>query len=135
MKITEKEIKEFAKKFLTVLDRGGIVSTEDLENKLESKFTIDKQPQDFISLTLRPSFGISTYTLSYTRPDLGIPIELIINSFLNYSQIILKVQDNIKGYSQFNTDIYDNIIQNKVILSSDLKLARKELEDLSKLVL
>ncbi len=130
MKIDAQEIKQMAKKFLSVLDREGIQTNEDLEEKLGKNFTLENS-QDFISIVSRPSnCETIAYTISYTRPGTGIPIELEINEQLNYSQIILKAQEKLEGYSHFHSDQFNNLVQNKVIGSSNFSLVREGLSDL-----
>jgi len=79
------------------------------------------------------NFGTMAYTISYTKPGAGILIELKINNTLDYSQVIIKLQRLIEGYSPFSRDPFENIIQNKVLKSSDVSLSKKELIVLSKL--
>ena len=73
------------------------------------------------------------YTISYTRLGVGIPIELKINNTLDYSQVIIKANRLIEGYSQFSVDLFENIVQNKILKSSDVSLSKNELVALSKL--
>jgi len=105
-----------------------------LDNILGKELKIEHQEQDFVAFDNRTSnLGTMAYTLSYIRQGAGIPIELKINSVLNYSQVILKSQKSLVGYSAFSVDPFENIIQNKVLKSSDISLSRNELLALSEL--
>ena len=131
MEISSSEIRNIASMFLGILDRENITSTKRLEESLEREYTLD-QSQDIVTITLRPSnLGTSAYTISYTRSGTGIPIEIKVNPSLKYSQVILKSQEEVKGYYPFGMDIFNNIIQNKVIESSEFERVREELHKLS----
>ena len=134
MKIDIKDIRIFALGFLKILEKQEVKSASDLEKLLGKQLKVEHQAQDFVAFDNRPSnLGTMAYTLSYIRQGVGIPIELKINSVLNYSQVILKSQKSLVGYSAFSVDPFENIIQNKVLKSSDISLSRNELLALSEL--
>jgi hypothetical protein len=131
--LQKKEIAQIAKTFLTILDRENILATTDLETRLGSAYETGTG-EDFIEIQKRPSNqGTYAYTLSYTRPNTGIPIEAKLNAQLGYSQIICKLRARLQGYEPFAQDPLGNIVQNKKINSSDIAVFRKELETLSQL--
>jgi len=131
MKITLSDLEEFAKKFLEILDREQFTSTESLRDKVGIIYTYSVNTPDFVSVTLRPSnHETLAHTVSYIRPGIGIPIELKINTYLRYSQVILKAEKEIKGYSSFSTDSFGNILQYKILNSSELGKSREELRSL-----
>ncbi len=134
MKIKADDIRMFASGFLKILEEQEVKSAQDLERLIGKEFKIEQKESDFLSFTNRPS-NLSTmaYTISYIRPGSGIPIELKINSSLNYSQVIIKTQELIEDYTPFSVDTFENIIQYKLLNSSDIYLSIKELIALSKL--
>ena len=134
MKININDIRIFASGFLKVLEEQEVKSAADLEKLLGKQLKVEHQEQDFVAFDNRPS-NLSTmaYTLSYIQQEAGIPIELKINGVLNYSQVIIKSQKPLAGYSPFSVDSFENIIQNKVLKSSDISLSRNELIALSEL--
>ncbi len=134
MKIKTDDIRIFASRFLKVLEEQGVKSTQDLEKLIGKEVEIEQQAPDFLSFEKRPS-NLSTmaYTISYIKPESGIPIEIKINSELDYSQVIIKTQELIEGYTPFSVDPFENIIQNKLLRSCDISLSIKELIALSKL--
>lgn len=134
MKIYIRDLKKFAAEFLRILEDQKIESTKDLEGLIGQQFRIENQIQDFISFENRPSnLNTMAYTISYTKPGTGIPIELKINSSLNYSQIIIKAQEVIYSYLPFMIDTFENFIQNKVLDSSDILILKKEVVRLTQL--
>lgn len=134
MKITKTELRKIAGNFLGLLERENLRTTNDLEARLGERFLINEEAQDFVSITLRPSnLSTQAYIISYIRSQSGIPVELKVNPILDYTQVILKAQDSLEGYSQFGFDAFGNIQQNKVLTSSNFSLAREELRELSQI--
>ncbi len=133
MKVLPSDLEQIAKNFLSSLDREKINSNVSLKNRMGETIQLDKY-NDFITFELRPSnFGTQAYTISYTRLNTGIPIELKVNESLDYSQIILKVHKTLEGYFVFAIDPFGSIVQNKVIYTSDFTSVKKELERLCNL--
>ena len=56
-----------------------------------------------------------------------------MNPILEYTQMILKAEENIEGYVHFSGDVFGNITQVKKLDSSELPYVRKELEWLASL--
>src|SRR3989344_1816942 len=107
MKISVEKIRIFASGFSKVLEEQEVKSTKDLEKLVGKQFKVKRQIKDFVSFDNRPSnFSTMAYTISYTRPGVGIPIELKINNTLDYSQVIIKANRLIEGYSQFSVDLF-----------------------------
>ncbi|MBU0760518.1 MAG: hypothetical protein KJ600_01420 [Nanoarchaeota archaeon] len=130
MKISIKNLGEFAENFLAFLDRERIKSNADLERKLGTTFHLGDS-KDFVSIMLRqPSCGRSAYAVSYTNPGTGIAIELRINKQEGYSQVNLKSSQRIGGYSPFGSDVLGNLIQIKRLAHFDFSSVVKELADL-----
>ena len=93
--------------------------------------TISIKSPDFIEIVLRPSLeNTTTYTVSYTRPGTGIPLEIKVNPASKYSLIILKTERLVIGYSNIVTDRFGNIAQFKKIQSIDFSDARREISEL-----
>ncbi len=132
MKITEKRIKQVAKNLVELLDEEKVHSAEDLEKLLGKRIFVRGSQLDYVEVAFRPSnFGTSALTISYTAPYVeGIPLEIRINSSLNYSQIILKMRRKIEGYSIFERDLYGNMAQNKLIQSANWQDVIKEITKL-----
>jgi len=63
-----------------------------------------------------------------------LPIEIKINRQLNYTQVIIKAAEVVRGYSPFGGDPYNNIYQNKVLGSSELSNPIEELKGLQKII-
>ena len=133
MKITTAQLKRFARTLLQTLDREKIYSTEDLE-KMVGQTLFIPDTENFISFSLRPSNrGTQAYTTSYITSQSGIPIEIKTNKILYYQTVIIKTQEQIRGYTPFGTDGFKNLAQAKSIGSSDFSLARQELQRLTEI--
>jgi|SRR3989344_1795984 len=115
MKISLEELSKIAENFLNLMKKEGIEKTDDLEKRIGTTIKLEKS-QDFIVITTRPSnYGTLAHTISYHRPDLGIPLELKINNQLGYSQIFIKLEKKLRNYNTFSLDRYNNFMQNKLI--------------------
>lgn len=133
MRITPADLATIAKSFLRLLEQENVTTCQDLERRLGSRHEI-KGTRDFISFTRRPSdLNTSTYTISYVREGTGVPIELKINADLDYTNIILKFTGRLQNYAPFALDIFDNLIQNRILRSSEMPLLKQELHQLSEL--
>jgi len=131
MRINLPELKVIASRFLEMMNILNIHSTANLESHLGEVYPcLDKSP-DFIEIVLRPSLeNTTTYTVSYTRPGTGIPLEIKVNPASKYSLIILKTERLVIGYSNIVTDRFGNIAQFKKIQSIDFSDARREISEL-----
>ena len=110
-RITPEYLGEIAKDMLRVLEEEGIVSINTLEKKLGQSFDAKEGK---IKLESRPS-ELDTWasTASYVIQGKGIPIEVRMNSRLEYSMVIVKTEKKIEGYNPFFYDPRGNIIQHK----------------------
>lgn len=126
------EFRELSGIVLRTLDEQKILSLKDLKKNLGQKFSIKEFPEDRIEILERPSnHRTKAITLSYIREGGGVIIDTVSNEVLKYSEIIVKGQFSINGYSPFARDIFGNIIMNKHILSEDFSKIRKELQSLT----
>ena len=131
MQITRKDLGQIAENFLQVLDREGIHSLESLDRILDQRLDVDKSSGHVLKVQLRPSLSnTKAHTMSYIIPIVGIPIETRMNYDLSYLNMIIKTGSIIPGYSEFSLDGFGNIIQNKVINSSEWEILERELRAL-----
>jgi len=134
MEIEIGDLRNFASRFLQVLEEQEVKSARDLERLVGTQVMVEQPNGDFVLFENRPSnLSTTAYTISYIRNGLGIPIELKINNVLAYSQIIIKTKLLIRGYSPFAIDPFKNTIQYKRLDSSDFSISKKELAELSRL--
>ena len=133
MKLSKKDIGAISTEFLELLDKESIFTSEDLERMI-GKDINGKISGDRLIFDNRPSnLNTMAYTVSYVREGTGIPLELKMNPSLYYSQVILKSQEIIEGYSSFSEDDFGNIMQVKAMGSISLSLSRNELSSLSEM--
>ncbi|UZE94062.1 MAG: hypothetical protein IB618_00605 [Candidatus Pacearchaeota archaeon] len=133
MIITEPYFKKIIRNFLTFLEKENISYVADLEQRLDKKFSIDKNPGEYIAIEMRPSnFDTKAYTISYIIPNKGIPIEIKINKALGYSQIIIKRDRVLPSYSLFHIDIFGNMAQNKELKITKISEIKEELKRLKR---
>ena len=133
MKFFKKDIKVISAEFLKLMDKESVFANEDLE-RMVGKEINGNISGDRLVFDNRPSdLGTMAYTVSYVREGTGIPLELKINPSLDYVRVIVKLQDCIFGYDPFSADIFENIIQAKLLKSNDLSLSREELRYLSEM--
>lgn len=133
-KVTLDEFKKIASSFFGILEKIDI-SHSNLERIIGTEIKVNElKGQDFISFSLRPSgIGSLAYTISYTRPGIGIPIEFKINPIFGYSHFIVKTQEEISGYTVFAKDPFGNLVQSKLLTFTDPKYILEEIERLSKI--
>lgn len=139
MSIQLNDLKKITKKFLNVIEENRIFSLLDVEQGSEKMFPIAGNPNEYISFEFRPSSDHriahrKSPTITYNKINGGMPIEVIINRYEDYSRIIVKTIDTIPGYSPFYVDIYGNIAQEKKIHSTNTSQVKKELENLLNIV-
>jgi len=133
MKLFKEDIKVISAEFLKLMDKESIFANEDLERMIGKEIN-GNISGDKLIFDNRPSdLGTMAYTVSYIREGAGIPLELKINPSLDYARVIVKSQDCIFGYDLFSVDIFENIIQAKLLKSNDLSLSREELRYLSEM--
>jgi len=132
-RIYAQELRDLAGIVLRTLDEQKILSLKDLRANLGKKFSIKEFPEDRIEILERPSnYETKSLVLSYIREGIGIIINTISNERLRYSDIIVKGQFGIKGYSPFDIDIFGNLVMDKKISSEDFSVVRRELQKLTK---
>ncbi|HUW43962.1 MAG TPA: hypothetical protein VMV95_03320 [Bacillota bacterium] len=122
--ITEEKLKKIAKNLLTSLNEEGINTMGDLHSKVRQFFYAgEREHKIYIDSTVVGlNDEISTYIITYLAlPKGGVPIEIIINPSSKESEINLRVDTKIKGYSPTTFG------QTKKIASSVLAI-KKELE-------
>ncbi|MCH8945426.1 MAG: hypothetical protein IIA85_00695 [Nanoarchaeota archaeon] len=133
MKLSKKDIKVISAEFLELLDGESVFKNKDLERMI-GKVINGTNPKDKLVFDNRPSnLGTMAYTISYVREGTGIPLEIKMNPSLDYSQVIIKLQESLVGYDSFARDSLGNIAQTKLLNSSDLLLSRNELSSLSEM--
>lgn len=130
MKISFKDLGKIAGNFLYLMEKEGIEKTEDLEKRIGTTVKLEKS-EDFVLITTRPSnHNTLAYIVSYHCNNLGIPLELNINKKKEYSRVLIKSEKKLKDYKTFHYDCYDNPMQNKIFMTSNLSYLKKELEKL-----
>ncbi len=128
MKISLEELSKIAGNFLYLLEKEGIEKTDDLEKRIGTTIKLEKS-NDFIVITTRPSnYSTLAYTISYHRSELGIPFELKINKQLGYSHVFIKSEEELKDYTTFHFDYYNNYMQNRIFKSSEFSEVKEELK-------
>ncbi|MFC1666234.1 hypothetical protein ACFLZF_00810 [Nanoarchaeota archaeon] len=126
-----KDINIVAENILSFLRDYKIQKFEDYALFLNKGFIQDKQGKQ-ICFEMRPScLKTFAHVLSYNVLEKGIVLELEGNLFLNYSKIITKGEFQIQRYESFAKDSRGQIIQSKLIKSSDFGLVTSELERLA----
>jgi hypothetical protein len=130
MKIYPTDIVQASSELLKIIEKEKIETIEDLKGMMGKSITIN--PKDSIQFRKSPSnFGTTAYTTSYVRLGAGIPLEFKVNTRLDYTQIILKAQTNIKPYETFAIDPFNNKVQNRVIEPANLNIVKEELKRLN----
>jgi len=128
--VTKKEISKIAKVVLKFLGDQKIESAQDLDKMLSKTFDF-KSPEGQISVIKRPSnFGTEAYKVSYTT-SAGIPLEIVMNNEIGYSQVICKGDFILLGYEAFMGDAFGNVAQAKRLDSAAISEIKSELETLA----
>lgn len=124
----KRDVAETVGQLLYFFEEQQIQNFSDVAKNVGKRFPLKRQP-DFIEVSMRPSnVGTQTLTMSYVIPYLqGIALELKMNATLRYSQIILKADELLTGYSIFAFDPWKNIVQNKVLETILFEEIREEL--------
>jgi len=134
MRINRKTLGKFAERFVEVIDRESISSSEDLDRLLGEKQVVGQDSFDYILVELRSSnCGTKAYSVGYFVPEVGVPIDCRINRELNYSKIIAKFNGTLPSYTPFFQDEFSNIAQEILLDSSEFSKVKKEIELLSSL--
>ncbi len=129
MIITLNALKENARELITVFEDRAISSLADLERLAGTRIRCLGDVK-FVDVDLSPSQrGTRALTVSYTIPKLeGVPIQLRFNKQLDYTAIIVKARELVRGYDVFARDPYGNIVQYRKLETVDFAETRKELE-------
>ncbi len=130
MLINREELKRNAENLLNILEEQKVYSVADLNRLLKKRVQVGAS--DFVEFSLRPSnFRTRAYTISYIVPYIqGISLEIKINPRLNYSQIIIKSENEIGDYKSFSYDDFGNLILNKKLETTEVREIKKEIERL-----
>jgi len=133
MEILPEEIGSISSYLLESFRENGIGCFGDLLGLMGQRYYLSGL-SDFVEFEWRPSnLNTLAYAISYIRPGTGIPLGARINPVLDYSQMIIKSVGLIGGYDPFMEDHLGNILQNKVIPTSQFDALIEEFEQLEKL--
>ena len=133
MSLQVRDIRRIVTTFLSVFDEIDVKSLAEDQPK---KFPVVGHPNDYISLEFRKSSSLQkAYTkspvMSYTIFDGGVPLEIRMNRYENYTHIIVKTAAGLfPGYRLFAIDPYSNIVQYKKIPSTKKSRIRQQLKEL-----
>jgi len=128
--ITKEEVSKIAKIVLKFLDDNKVKSAYDLGDLLAMTFDF-ADPEGQISIITTPSnYDTEAYKVSYTTKE-GIPLEIVMNSDLGYSQVICKGKFMLPGYEPFAADALGNVVQAKKLNSVGIWQVKAELEELA----
>tara|TARA_Y100000310_G_scaffold292107_1_gene320589 strand:+ start:421 stop:837 length:417 start_codon:yes stop_codon:yes gene_type:complete len=137
MRISREKLSEVSKTFIDILDKEGVKTLRDLERLVGQAFPVSGKEQEYLVIIHRPSnLGTRAIDASYViqhKPKQvggGIPLDLKMNQMLNYSQIIIKTDSEIKGYGPFAKDSFDNIIQGRIIDTINWQEVQEEIKKL-----
>jgi hypothetical protein len=123
MAISNQELGKMARNLLGVLEKEKIISVGDLERAMGRKFLVNDGEGDFVSTEIRPSnFNTAALVVSYVRPGVGIPIEVRVNTALEYSTIIAKSCEELDGYEPFGRDNQNNTAKSMTVRGTDVAL-------------
>src|SRR3990167_4116668 len=113
MEVYISDIRAIANRFLEIINKEELFLTNQLEKMTGKRISSDGDCAGSISFGKHPSnIGTMAHNISYIRYGVCVPIEIQVNAELDYSQIILKAQYMIEGYSFFAVDRFKNIAQN-----------------------
>lgn len=135
MKFSLEEISIIAEKILNFLEKESINSETNIKARVGK--TIRLENNDCIIFDKKEHFPpkhlLSTsYIIDYLRKGSGIPIEIRVNNIMDYTNIIIKANELISGYSQFfSVDVFGNMPQTKTLKPARLEIAKQELKELS----
>jgi hypothetical protein len=131
MKITREKLSEIAGEFLAVLEKEEVKTTRDLESLAGQAIPLVGENNYLIvgwrNSNARTMAIDASYIIQHRKGKVegGIPLNLRINSQLGYSQVIVKVQENIIGYESFAEDTFGNIVQSRILKTTDFNDARR----------
>ena len=108
--------------FLETLSRENISTLARVLDAVGRKYLVSDDSNDRVEIQLRPSEpGTNALTISYSSSRTGIPVEIKLNSCLNYARIIFKCSEEIRGYDVFAFDDFDNRTHSYMIKGDDLR--------------
>ena len=134
MSVNLDDLKRMTTNVLGIIEKTDVLTAIDSEQNPEKNFPIEGHDDEYISVAFGPSSDhVSAHTMSpkisYYKIGVGIPLEVVINSYEGYSRIILKTALGIlHGYIPFARDRYGNIGQDKKFPSTEIAEIRKELK-------
>lgn len=110
MIITKQSLATIAERFLETLKDEKISSLELAISSSGRRIQIREMLADYLNIFIAPSNQETiALKMSYTCPNFeGVPLEVVINPFLQYKQIIAKCSEPIPRYSLFAIDGYRN---------------------------
>lgn len=133
MSLQLRDIRRIVTTFLSVFNEIDIKSLTEDQPK---KFPVAGRPNDFISVEYRISSSLKkaytrSPTISYNIFDGGVPLEVRINRYEDYTHIIVKTAAGLfPGYKLFAIDPYSNIVQYKKIPTTKKSRIRQRLKEL-----
>lgn len=124
MKFYQRDIEVVVDSFLQSLE--WIKTLEDIE-RLHGQ-SLPLIGSDHIEFSLRPSrHNTHAHTVSYVKPNSGIPLDVKLNPRLSYTEIILKMAERIPLYEPFGVDPFGNILQYREIPGIDVERMKLEI--------
>lgn len=129
---TKNDIRRIVNSMLNLFKEKKIESLNGIEKIVDQTFPV-KTENEKINVLLRHSgYGTKTLTINYEVAGRGIPLEIKINKEIGYSTIVVKGNFHIPKYDEFCRDVFDNIMQIKVLYSLSVSQILQELDDLLK---
>lgn len=132
MNISLSYLNQIKQKFLKLIEKENLKSTTYIDALLSEddvkEFDVDDLSDHKIIVSMTASNqGTKAHTISYAIQGTGIPLEIKMNTELNYGRITLKNRDILVGYKPFWEDPFQNIIQEKKINCNNLDEVIEEL--------
>jgi hypothetical protein len=129
--VTRKDIRTYAGELVALLGSEGIDSAESLK-RFEGKAHRIGTAGAYVGVSDRPSnFGAVALTLSYILHGTGIPIEAKINRQFEYSKLVIKLDEDVEGYSFFMVDPQGNLMQERTFAPGGFEDIINELKRLA----
>ena len=129
---TRPRIGQIATSILDMLAQYEIVDYKSLESCIGIEHVVDNEAGEKIVIQLRPSnMDTQAVAITYLLPDGAMPIEARLNSALEYSRIIMKLDTELPGYNTFYKDNAGNYTQDRswnLTTIDDLRTALERLQ-------
>ena len=130
MRIQREHLREVSRSLLALLTREGVSTIGDIVKLQGRQIQVAEGLPGIVETEMRAQcMGSASLTISYTHPDMGIPIEVKVRTPL-YIMVIVKTEALIEGYESFTMDETGNVAQTK-LLPLNWSEAVKELQKLS----